>query len=128
GLDRGAWVVALGGGAATDLAGFAAATYLRGLRWASAPTTLLGMVDAAIGGKTGIDLGERKNVVGAFHEPAITIADPETLASLPPAEALSGLGEVWKYAIALDGERDGAPSLADLLEGRVAPLLATGAE
>ena len=83
GLDRAGTVVALGGGTTTDLAGFAAATYMRGVDWVAVPTTLVGQVDAAIGGKTAIDLPEAKNLVGAFHWPARTVIDPALLATLP---------------------------------------------
>src|SRR5439155_17684492 len=85
-LGRDGTVVALGGGCVTDVAGFAAATYLRGLPWVPVPTTLVGQVDAAIGGKTGIDLPEAKNLVGAFHWPARTVIDPALLGTLPERE------------------------------------------
>jgi 3-dehydroquinate synthase len=98
GLDRNATVVALGGGIVTDTIGFAASTYLRGIIWIAAPTTLLGMVDAAIGGKTGVNLPEGKNLVGAFWPPALVIADTSTLATLPPRELRAGLAEVVKAA------------------------------
>src|SRR5207244_9901198 len=86
GLERGDVVVALGGGAATDVAGFVAATYQRGVPWIAVPTSLVGMVDAAIGGKTGVDLGPSKNYVGAFHLPEWTVADPAVLDTLPVRE------------------------------------------
>ena len=82
-LDRGGTVVALGGGCTTDVAGFAAATYLRGIDWVAVPTTLVGQVDAAIGGKTAIDLPDGKNLVGAFHWPVRTVVDPALLETLP---------------------------------------------
>jgi shikimate kinase/3-dehydroquinate synthase len=103
GIDRAGTVVALGGGTTTDLAGFAAATYMRGVDWVGVPTTLVGQVDAAIGGKTGIDLPEAKNLVGAFHWPARTIVDPALLATLPEAERLNGMAEVVKSGL-LAGE------------------------
>src|SRR5436190_330679 len=78
-LDRSGTLIALGGGCVTDPAGFAAATYLRGLDWLPVPTTLVGQVDAAIGGKTGINLPEGKNLVGAFHWPGRTVIDPDLL-------------------------------------------------
>ncbi|HZT44649.1 MAG TPA: iron-containing alcohol dehydrogenase, partial [Gaiellaceae bacterium] len=84
-LDRSGMVVALGGGTTTDLAGFAAATYMRGIGWVAVPTSLVGQVDAAIGGKTAIDLPEAKNLVGAFHWPVRTVIDPALLATLPDA-------------------------------------------
>jgi shikimate kinase / 3-dehydroquinate synthase len=103
GIDRGGSVVALGGGTTTDLAGFAAATYMRGVDWVAVPTTLVGQVDAAIGGKTAVDLPEAKNLVGAFHWPARTIVDPALLATLPYAERLNGMAEVVKTGL-LAGE------------------------
>jgi 3-dehydroquinate synthase len=98
GLDRKAIVLALGGGIITDTIGFAASAYLRGITWVAAPTTLLGMVDAAIGGKTGVNLPEGKNLVGAFWPPALVIADTSTLATLPPRELHAGLAEIVKAA------------------------------
>lgn len=97
-------VLALGGGVVTDLAGAAAATYLRGLNLVHAPTTLLGMVDAAIGGKVAIDLPAGKNLVGAFYQPKAVIADVATLSSLPPRELRSGFAEVIKHAFIRDPE------------------------
>jgi shikimate kinase/3-dehydroquinate synthase len=102
-LDRNGVLVALGGGCTTDAAGFAAATYLRGVRWAAVPTTLVGQVDAAIGGKTAIDLPDGKNLVGAFHWPVRTVIDPVLLATLPERERLEGLAEVVKTGL-LAGE------------------------
>ena len=86
-LERSGTLVALGGGCTTDVAGFAAATYFRGIDWVAVPTTLVGQVDAAIGGKTAIDLPDGKNLVGAFHWPVRTVIDPATLETLPPEEA-----------------------------------------
>lgn len=103
GLDRSDMVLALGGGVVGDLAGFAAATYMRGIRYIQAPTTLLAAIDSSIGGKTGIDLPEGKNLAGAFHDPEIVIADTLTFDTLPAAEWKNGLGEGIKYAI-LAGE------------------------
>jgi len=101
-LGRDGLVVGLGGGATTDLAGFAAATWLRGVPVVQVPTTLLAMVDAAVGGKTGIDTPAGKNLVGAFHPPAAVIADLETLSTLPAAELRAGLGEVIKCGLISD--------------------------
>jgi 3-dehydroquinate synthetase len=101
GATRRSLVVALGGGAVSDAAGFAAATFMRGIPWVAVPTTLLAMVDAAIGGKTGVNLPTMKNAVGAFHPPRAVLADPAALGTLPPRELRSGMGEVAKYA-ALD--------------------------
>jgi shikimate kinase / 3-dehydroquinate synthase len=102
-LDRSGTLVALGGGSTTDAAGFVAATYLRGVAWAAIPTTLVGQVDAAIGGKTAIDLPEGKNLVGAFHWPARAVVDPALLETLPDHERRAGLAEVVKTGL-LAGE------------------------
>jgi 3-dehydroquinate synthetase/shikimate kinase len=102
-LDRMGLLVALGGGCTTDAAGFVAATYLRGIRWVAVPTTLVGQVDAAIGGKTAIDLPAGKNLVGAFHWPVCTVIDPTLLATLPERERREGLAEVVKTGL-LSGE------------------------
>jgi 3-dehydroquinate synthase len=102
GLERGSTIVALGGGVVSDLAGFAAAAFLRGLRWAIVPTSLLCMVDASLGGKTGADLPQGKNLVGAFHAPALVLADPQLLDTLPQAELRCGLAEAIKHAVIAD--------------------------
>jgi shikimate kinase / 3-dehydroquinate synthase len=102
-LERGGVLVALGGGCATDAAGFAAATYLRGVDWVPVPTTLVGQVDAAIGGKTALNLTAGKNLVGAFHWPAGVVVDPALLETLPEAEHRNGLAEVVKTGL-LAGE------------------------
>ena len=99
GVDRQTLVVAVGGGVVSDLAGFVAATYLRGIPWAVVPTSLLAMVDAAIGGKTAIDLEQGKNLVGAFYQPVCICADTACLATLPERERRSGFGEVAKTAL-----------------------------
>jgi 3-dehydroquinate synthase len=99
GLLRGDAIVALGGGVVGDTAGFAAAVYHRGITVVQAPTTLLAQVDAAIGGKTAVNLPEGKNLVGAFHQPRAVLADVATLRTLPPREYRAGLGEVAKYAL-----------------------------
>jgi 5-deoxy-5-amino-3-dehydroquinate synthase len=98
GLTRADAVVAVGGGVVTDTAGFAAAVYHRGVAVVHVPTTLLGMVDAAVGGKTGVNLPEGKNLVGAFWQPSAVLCDVEVLSTLPPREYRSGLGEMAKYA------------------------------
>ncbi len=104
GLLRGDAIVALGGGVVGDTAGFVASVYHRGIDVVQAPTTLLAQVDAAIGGKTAVNLPEGKNLVGAFHQPIAVLADVSTLATLPPREYRSGLGEVAKYALMPGGE------------------------
>jgi 3-dehydroquinate synthase len=104
GLDRGDAVLSLGGGVAGDLAGFAAAVYLRGVRVAHMPTTLLSMADSAVGGKTGVDLRAGKNLAGAFWQPELVICDTDTLSTLPPREYAAGMAEVIKYGAALDAE------------------------
>lgn len=98
GIDRRTVIVALGGGVTTDLAGFVAATALRGLPWVAVPTTTLAMLDAAIGGKTGVDTLHGKNLVGAFHHPSGVIIDPGLLATLPERVFLEGLAEAVKHA------------------------------
>jgi shikimate kinase / 3-dehydroquinate synthase len=98
-LERNSTVVALGGGMVGDLAGFAAAVYLRGVPWVTMPTTLLAMADASLGGKTGVDLPQGKNLIGAFHAPRLVLADPDLLVTLPEAELRSGMAEVVKAAI-----------------------------
>ncbi len=103
-VGRDGGVVAVGGGATGDLAGFAAATYMRGIALAHVPTTLLAMVDSSIGGKTGIDLPEGKNLVGAFHAPRAVFSDPAVLATLPERQVSSGLAEVVKTAFLADRE------------------------
>jgi 3-dehydroquinate synthase len=103
GLERGDVVVGLGGGAATDAAGFVAATYQRGVPWIAAPTSLVGMVDAAIGGKTGIDLPGAKNYVGAFHPAEWVVADPGLLETLPVREWACGFAEVIKTGLLAGG-------------------------
>lgn len=122
-LHRHDVVVAVGGGVVTDVAGFAAAVYHRGVAVVHVPTTLLGQIDAAIGGKTGVNLREGKNLVGAFWQPAAVLCDTETLTTLPPREYRSGLGEMAKYRFL------GVERLRDLpLEEAVAACVACKAE
>jgi len=104
GLDRKSTAIALGGGVVGDMAGFAASTYMRGMAWVAVPTTLLSMVDASIGGKTGFDLSEGKNLIGSFYPPKLVLADPHLLKTLPEAELISGLAEVVKHGIISDPE------------------------
>jgi len=99
GLDRSGTVLSLGGGVTGDVAGFAAATFMRGVRFAQVPTTLLAMVDASVGGKTGVDLPQGKNLVGAFKQPVLVVIDPTVLATLPVAEIRSGMAEVIKHGV-----------------------------
>jgi 3-dehydroquinate synthase len=103
-VTRSDCVVGIGGGATTDLAGFAAASWLRGVPVVQVPTTVLGMVDAAVGGKTAIDIPEGKNLVGAFHPPAGVLADLSTLETMPRADYVAGLAEVIKTGFIADGE------------------------
>ena len=110
GLDRRDVVFGLGGGSVTDVAGFAAATWMRGVRVVQVPTTLLGMVDAAVGGKTGINTDSGKNMVGAFHEPSVVLVDLATLETLPPNELVAGLAEVVKAGFIAD------PRILELIE------------
>ena len=117
GAHRADPVLALGGGSIGDLAGFVAATYMRGVPFVQVPTTLTGQVDAAIGGKTAVNLPEGKNLVGAFHQPVAVLADVATLATLPERDYRSGLAEVAKYALTLDLE------LLASLEADPSPLL-----
>jgi 3-dehydroquinate synthase len=118
GVDRGTHVVAVGGGVVGDLAGFVAASFMRGLPFWQVPTTLVAQVDSSVGGKTGINLAAGKNLVGAFWQPCGVIADIETLATLPRREFVSGLAEVVKYGMILDSD------LFAWLEDRAADLLA----
>src|SRR5665647_436909 len=113
-------VAGLGGGATTDLAGFVAATWLRGIRVVQVPTTLLAMVDAAVGGKTGINTAEGKNLVGAFHSPAGVLCDLSTLETLPQFDVVAGLGEVIKCGFIAD------PRILELVEADAAALADLG--
>ncbi len=121
GLSRADVVVAVGGGVVTDLAGFAAASFHRGTAYVNVATSLLAQVDAAIGGKTGVNIPEGKNLVGAFWQPSAVLCDTGTLATLPPREWASGRGEVAKYALLGIETELGAPPTADLaIEEQVA--------
>ena len=104
GLDRKSTIIALGGGVVGDLTGFAAATFMRGCNWVAVPTTLLAMVDASLGGKTGFDLPEGKNLVGAFHPPRLVMADPDALSTLPERELRAGLTEAVKHGVIAEPE------------------------
>ncbi|MGC2330351.1 MAG: 3-dehydroquinate synthase [Candidatus Acidiferrales bacterium] len=117
GADRRAVVVAVGGGVVGDVAGFAAATYLRGVRLVHIPTTMVAQVDSAIGGKTGVDLPEGKNLIGAFYPPRLVIADSATLGTLPHREFRAGLYEVIKYGVIADAR------LFDFLERHMDAVL-----
>ncbi|HEV8021364.1 MAG TPA: 3-dehydroquinate synthase family protein, partial [Candidatus Lustribacter sp.] len=102
--DRDTVVIAIGGGTVTDLAGFIAATYLRGLRWCAVPTTLLAAVDAAVGGKTAINLGAGKNLVGAFHHPSLVAIDTDAFTTLDPRDIAAGVAEALKTGLVADAE------------------------
>jgi 3-dehydroquinate synthase len=104
GVGRATCVVGLGGGISLDVAGFVAATYMRGVPWVAVPTSLLGQVDASVGGKTGVNTDHGKNLVGAFHQPAAVVVDRAYLATLPAEEWLNGWGEVVKHAVVGDRE------------------------
>jgi len=104
GLDRAAFVLALGGGMIGDLAGFVAAIYHRGIPCVQVPTTLLAQVDSSIGGKTAVNTSAGKNLIGAWHQPALVISDVDTLATLPPREFRQGFAEIIKHAVIRDGE------------------------
>lgn len=123
GMTRGDVVVAVGGGVVTDLGGFAASVYHRGIAVVHVSTTLLGQIDAAIGGKTGVNLPHGKNLVGAFWQPAGVVCDTEMLESLPPREMRSGLGELAKYHFLGGGDLDSLP-----LDQRVARCVEIKAE
>jgi 3-dehydroquinate synthase len=118
GVERGDTLIALGGGVIGDLVGFTAACYLRGIAFIQIPTTLLAMVDASVGGKTGVDLPEGKNLVGAFHQPRFVLADLDFLSTLPRRELVSGLAEVVKTALISD------PALFRLIEKNLDQLAA----
>lgn len=130
GFDRGATLIGVGGGAAGDHAGFAAAIYLRGIRFALCPTTLLAMVDASVGGKTAVDLGAGKNLVGAFHQPCAVVADLAFLETLPARERIAGLAEVVKTALIADPallarlETDGDALASGAIDGDLEQVIA----
>lgn len=121
GFERGDAIVALGGGVTGDVSGFAAACYLRGIRYAQIPTTLLAQVDSSIGGKTAVNTPEGKNLVGAFNPPVIVISDVDTLKTLPPRELRAALAEVIKYGVIAD------PKLFQFLEKNTKKILAKNA-
>jgi len=116
-LERGSFVVALGGGVVGDLAGFVAATYLRGVDFVQIPTTLLAQVDSSVGGKVGINLKAGKNLVGAFYQPKLVLCDLDTLKSLPKREFRAGMAEVIKYGIIWDAK------LFQILETQIKGIL-----
>jgi 3-dehydroquinate synthase len=120
GFGRDTCVVAVGGGVTTDLAGFVAATYLRGVPVVQVPTSYLAMIDASVGGKTGVDVSAGKNLVGAFHAPHAVVADTEVLRTLPRAERAQGLVEAFKHGAILDADYFGhlESFMTDLLEAQ----------
>jgi len=128
-LERNSFVVALGGGVVGDLAGFVAASYLRGIPFVQVPTTLLAQVDSSVGGKTGVNLQSGKNLVGAFYQPRLVLCDLDTLKTLPRREYVSGLAEVIKYGVICDAiffaqlERD-LPKLLQRDAGALAGVVA----
>ncbi len=126
-LDRRGAVVALGGGVIGDLAGYAAATYMRGVALVQCPTTLLAMVDSSVGGKTGVDLPEGKNLVGAFKQPILVVADTQALATLPEREIRMGMAELIKHAVIGDPELFEALERSDKASGLDAALIARSA-
>jgi shikimate kinase/3-dehydroquinate synthase len=133
GAERGDLVVAVGGGVVGDLAGFSAAVYQRGMRHVQVPTTLVAQVDSAYGGKTGVDLPEGKNYVGAYHQPAAVLCDPMALDTLPPEEAAAGYAEVLKTALIAGGPlwarvRHGGSVDAQIIQGCLRTKLAVVAE
>ncbi len=124
-MPRSGTILAIGGGVIGDLAGFVAATYLRGVAFVQVPTTLLAMVDSSVGGKTGVNLPEGKNLVGAFHQPKLVVADLDTLSTLPASEFAAGLAEVIKYGVikdkalfdqVADGVKPSDDDLAEIVE------------
>ena len=139
-FGRDTTIIALGGGVVGDLAGFVAATYMRGVPYVQVPTTLLAMIDASIGGKTGVDTPAGKNLVGAFHQPAAVIADPDVLASLPAEHLRAGLAEAIKHGVIADvgyfeevvaaapSIASGKPAAPDALERIVAQSVAIKAD
>lgn len=120
--ERSSPIVALGGGVVGDVAGFAAATYLRGVPFVQAPTSLLAMVDASIGGKVGVDHARGKNLIGSFYPPRLVVGDPSLLTSLPPRALHEGFAEVIKHALVLD------PPMLEVLNGKADELLAVSDE
>jgi len=133
GADRKSVVIALGGGVIGDIAGFAAAIYMRGVRFVQVPTTLLAQVDSSVGGKTGVNHARGKNLIGAFHQPEGVVADTDTLRTLPPRELSAGLAEVLKHGLLADAEyfaraaRD-LPRLLACDEGPLAEAIARSCE
>lgn len=122
GLDRKAFVVALGGGVVGDLAGFVAAIYYRGIPYVQVPTTIIAQVDSAVGGKTGVNAAGGKNLIGSFHQPRFVLADVDTLNTLPPREFNEGFAEVIKHAIIRDAQL--FEDIARLDRGNMTPLIA----
>lgn len=118
GFSRSSLLIAAGGGAVTDLAGFAASIYMRGINWISVPTTFLAQIDAGLGGKTAVNLGGAKNIAGTFHQPALAVCDTAFLDSLPHAELRSGAGELVKYAMI------GPAALSAVIKKRLSGTLA----
>ena len=116
-MDRGCWIAALGGGVVGDLAGFVAATFLRGVDFVQVPTTIVAQVDASIGGKTAVNHALGKNAIGAFHQPRLVLADTDTLRTLPVPERVAGMSEVVKHAVIAD------PGLFEFLERNIEKIV-----
>ncbi len=134
-LERSSIMVALGGGVIGDMTGFAAATWLRGINFVQVPTTLLAMVDAAIGGKTGVNHPQGKNLIGAFHQPRLVLIDPQVLNTLPDREFRAGIAEVIKYGVIWDAELfakmeqcESLKQISDLDEGLLQEILNRSAQ
>ena len=132
-MRRSGLIIALGGGVVGDLAGFVAATWMRGVDFLQIPTTLLAMVDSSVGGKTGVNHARAKNLIGAFHQPQRVLIDPRVLATLPPRELRAGLAEVIKYGVIADADffawlEENLDAALELNEDAIAKIVARSCE